>query len=43
MWKVKADDEWCIEAYMETDYSKLTEAEFAKVIKNYVTYLFSRS
>jgi type I restriction enzyme M protein len=38
MHKVGADDEWCAEAYIETDYSKLTQAEFEKVVKNYAIY-----
>jgi len=38
--KVTATDEWCAEAYMETDYSKLTEADFIKSIKEYVAFQF---
>ena len=38
--KVKADDEWCAEAYMQTDYSKLTDDDFVKTIRNYVAYEF---
>lgn len=38
--KVTAKDEWCAEAYMETDYSKLTEADFIKSIKEYVAFQF---
>ena len=37
---VKAEDEWCAEAYMETDYSLLSEGDFKKVIKNYVAFQF---
>lgn len=40
MQEVKAEDEWCAEAYMETDYSKLTEEDFIKTLKNYVAYQF---
>jgi type I restriction-modification system DNA methylase subunit len=36
--EVKADDEWCPEAYMETDYSTLTQAHFEKVVQNYAIY-----
>jgi type I restriction-modification system DNA methylase subunit len=36
--EVKADDEWCPEAYMETDYSTLTQAHFEKVVQNYAVY-----
>ena len=35
---VTAKDEWCAEAYMETDYSKITQADFEEVIKNYATF-----
>jgi type I restriction-modification system DNA methylase subunit len=38
MHEVTATDEWCVEAYMETDYSKLSQADFIKVIKDYVSY-----
>lgn len=36
--KVTADDEWCAEAYMETDYSKLNQKDFEEVIKNYAAF-----
>lgn len=35
---VGAEDEWCAEAYMETDYNKITEEEFIKSIKNFVVF-----
>lgn len=35
---VTADDEWCAEAYMETDYSKLTEKDFEIEIKKYILF-----
>jgi type I restriction enzyme M protein len=38
MRSVTASDEWCAEAYMETDYSVLTQAEFEKVVKNYALF-----
>lgn len=38
MHKVTADDEWCAEAYMETDYSKITQADFEKVVRNYAIF-----
>ena len=31
-------DEWCAEAYMETDYSTLTVSDFEDEIKKYVAY-----
>ena len=33
-------DEWCAEAYMETDYDKLTKEDFEKTIKNYISFKF---
>jgi type I restriction-modification system DNA methylase subunit len=33
------NDEWLCEAYLETDYSKLTDADFEKTIRNYLAYL----
>ncbi len=38
--KVTAEDEWCAEAYMETDYSTLTDDDFIQTVKNYVAYQF---
>ena len=38
MQAVTAADEWCAEAYMETDYSTLTKAEFEREIKKYVVF-----
>ena len=35
---VQADDEWCAEAYMETDYSLLSQQDFEDVIKDYVAF-----
>ncbi len=32
-------DEWLCEAYMKTDYSKLTEDDFQKTLNNYLAYL----
>ena len=43
MQHVTAADEWCAEAYMDTDYSTLTQADFEKVVKNYAMFkLFGR-
>lgn len=36
--KVDFDDEWCAEAYIETDYSKLTQHDFESVVRNYAVY-----
>lgn len=38
MQKVTATDEWCAEAYMETDYSTLSQEDFETVVKNYAIY-----
>lgn len=43
MAEVKADDEWCVEAFMETDYGRLTQEDFAKEIKKYVAFSVSKS
>jgi type I restriction enzyme M protein len=43
MQTVTAVDEWCAEAYMETDYSSLTQADFENVVRNYAMFkLFGR-
>lgn len=36
---VDGDAEWLCEAYMKTDYSKLTEADFQQTLNNYLAYL----
>lgn len=33
--KVTINDEWCAEAYLETDYSDIAEKEFEKELKKY--------
>lgn len=33
--KVSKEDEWCAEAYLETDYTDITEDDFAKQLKKY--------
>lgn len=35
---VNANDEWCAEAYMETDYSKLKKDDFVKTLKEFVLF-----
>lgn len=37
--KVTGEDEWLCEAYMKTDYSKLTKEDFQKTINDYLAYL----
>ncbi|MCL2087302.1 MAG: SAM-dependent methyltransferase [Oscillospiraceae bacterium] len=36
---VEHNDEWLCEAYMKTDYSKLTQDDFQKTINDYLAYL----
>ena len=36
--KVTAQDEWCAEAYMETDYSDLNEQDFINEMKKFVLF-----
>ncbi len=38
VYKVSADDEWCAEAYMETDYSTLSKDDFTETLKKYVAF-----
>jgi type I restriction-modification system DNA methylase subunit len=37
---VTASDEWCAEAYMETDYSKLNFVDFEQKIKEYIAFKY---
>lgn len=37
--KVNGDYEWLCEAYMKTDYTKLTEQDFQQTINDYLAYL----
>ena len=39
MHKVTWKDEWLAEAYMETDYSTLTEQDFQQTINDYLSFL----
>lgn len=41
MQQVTAEDEWCAEAYMETDYTKLTKSDFEQAVKNYAVFKLS--
>ena len=38
---VSADDEWCAEAYMETDYSNTNQEDFSDAIIAYMAFLLS--
>lgn len=37
--RVNAEDEWCAEAYMETDYSNLCEENFINTLRDYAAFL----
>ena len=37
---VAPKDEWCAEAYMETNYSNITRIDFERVVKNYAIFKF---
>lgn len=37
--KVSFNDEWCAEAYMETDYSTLSETDFINTMRKYAAFL----
>ena len=39
MKKVTWEDEWLAEAYMETDYTQLSNDSFQKVINDYLSYV----
>ena len=36
--QVTANDEWCAEAYMETDYSTLTQMDYERKVKKYILF-----
>ena len=36
--EVTANDEWCAEAYMQTDYSTITDRDFEQVVKKYAIF-----
>ena len=38
--EVKGEDEWCAEAYMETDYSALNQNDFEKKLKDFIAFKF---
>lgn len=38
MHAVTGDDEWCAEAYMETDYSKIDKEYFERTVRDYAIY-----
>lgn len=40
---VTAADEWCAEAYLETDYSTITRADFEREVKRYAAFRIMNS
>lgn len=40
--EVNYDDEWCAEAYMETDYDAITEDLFISKLKEYASFLIGK-
>ena len=40
---VGAKDEWCTEAYMETDYSPLSREDFERTVKEFVAFKISNN
>lgn len=41
--KVTASDEWCAEAYLETDYSDITTNDFLEVAKSYTIFQLGKN
>ena len=37
--KVNEEMEWCAEAYMETDYSTLTDDDFVRTMQSFASFL----
>lgn len=40
--KVEAEDEWLAEAYMETDFTKISENDFQTTLNDYLSFLVKR-
>lgn len=40
---VRYSDEWCAEAYMDTDYANLTNLDWIKTIRKFVAYQFTNN
>ncbi len=39
---VIAEDEWCVEAYLKTDYSNLKDNDFKNLVLNYLSFMVSK-
>lgn len=40
---ILGDSEWCVEAYMETDFSNITKDDFEKEMKKYISFKLKNS
>lgn len=40
--EVSANDEWCAEAYLKTDYAQLTKNQFEEKVRQFLSYRISR-
>lgn len=40
---VTHEDEWCAEAYMETDYSQITQRDFEEIVRQYTVFKLMNS
>ena len=38
MRRVTVEDEWCAEAYMETDYTKISQSDFERTVQQYFVF-----
>ena len=41
--EITSEDEWCAEAYMETDYSELSEHDFVRKMRDYASFIINNS
>ena len=41
MQSVNEEDEWCAEAYMETDYSSITQSDYKKTVESFLVHVIN--
>ncbi len=41
MQSVNEEDEWCAEAYMETDYSSVTQSDYKKTVESFLVHVIN--
>lgn len=41
--RIDTNDEWCAEAYMETDYEQLDKIDFEETVRKYVSFLINET